>query len=231
MRQLLRAGGNSSHLGGAPNLRIPYIGKLLDRGRVDGRPPKSAFPKVRDWRKVPKVNLLPSRPGGSSPVSLLRLLLMVVLLVEGFFFQDWRGTNGAVAIELESSRIALQGAEQQLAQQRGSADTIRAQLSQLQVQRNNQEREFQEVSAGQIDWAPVIAALFAAETDETSFQSLVASPDGEVILEGLATGADAITALQTKLAEVSGVLDLQSIQSAQRGDQPSFTANFRVRQP
>jgi len=229
VRQLLRAGGSSSHHASAANHRIPYIGKLLERGRADGSTPRTAFPQTREWRKVPKVNLLPPRRGGSSAASLFRLLLMAVLLVEGYFVQDWFRSNDASALELESTKVELQGAERQLADRQGSVDAIRAQLSQLQVQRNNQERQFQEVTAGQIDWATVLAALFAAETPETLFSKVVGTPDGEVTLEGLATGADAITTLQTQLTVGSNVLDLQSIQSAQRGDQPSFTAVFRVR--
>jgi len=228
VRQLLRAGGNSRHLGRTPSYRIPYISKLLDRGRADGRPPGTTYRQVRDWHKVPRVNLLPSQRGGSSIVSQLRLLLMLVLLVEGYFVQDWYRSNAAFALELESTKVELQGAERQLADRQGAVDSIRAQLSQLQVQRNNQEREFQDVTVGRIDWAVVLADLFAAETSETLFSSVVGNPDGEVTLEGSATGENAKTTLQAQLAGGSDVLDLQSIRWAQRGDTPSFTAVFRV---
>ena len=161
--------------------------------------------------------------------SQLRLALLLILLVEGFFIQGWyRGQTEAVQ-EIDSKKVQFQALERNLAGQQQKLDALRTQISQLKVQRSNKLQEFQAITGDNIDWNAVFARLLSAEASGARFLSVVAQPNGELTLEGVGTSPEAPRTLLSQLTAVSDVLDLQSLRWAQDSEPPTFTAIFRVR--
>lgn len=202
--------------------------RRLERVSADALP--SVVPSHdRHWRRVPKVNILPSRRATSPTVSILRAIFLVVLLGEAFFIQGWYREQVDTVKVAEETTPQLQAAELQLSDQQQAVDVLRNELSQLQIRRSSREEEFQAVAVGHIDWSVVLSTLFEAEAVGARFLSVFGDPDGEVTLEGIATGPVTKRTLPTQLTGVSEVLDLQSIRWEQGSDPPAFTAIFRVR--
>ena len=184
----------------------------------------------RHWRRVPKVDILPSSRTIPPTVLILRALFLVILLGEAFLIQGWYRERVDDIRVAEETTPQLQSAELQLSDQQQVVDALRNKLSTLQNRRSSREGELQAVAAGHIDWSVVLVTLFEAEDVGTMFLSVLGDPDGEVTLEGIATGPVAKRTLPTQLTGVSDVLDLQSIVWEPRGDPPAFTAIFRVRE-
>jgi len=200
----------------------------LERGSADVLP-RVVPSSDRQWRRVPKVDILPSRRATSPTASILRVIFLVILLGEAFFIQGWyRERVDAVRVADETTP-QLQTAELQLSDQQQALDALRNELFQLQNRRSSREEEYQAVAAGHIDWSVVLSTLFEAETVGARFLSVFGDDDGEVTLEGIATGPVAMRTLPTQLTGVSHVLDLQSIRWESGSDPPAFTAIFRVR--
>jgi hypothetical protein len=123
----------------------------------------------------------------------------------------------------------LRAAERQLADKQGALSAIRTQISQMQAQAVNQQREVEEVSGEQISWDAVMFALFSAESPGTTFLSVTIRPYGEVNMEGVANQAEAIKTLSSELAQAADVLDFQSIRFTLGSVPPAFSAVFKVR--
>ena len=202
--------------------------RRLERDRTGGLP-RVVPSHDRHWRRVPKVDILPSRRATSPTVSILRAIFLVVLLGEAFFIQNWYRKRVDTVSVAEETTPQLQAAELQLTDQIQAVDVLRNQLFQLQTQRVSREEEFQAVAADHVDWSVVLSTLFEAEAVGARFLSVLGDPDGEVTLEGIATGPVAMRTLPTQLTGVSDVLDLQSIRWELERDPPAFTAIFRVR--
>ena len=183
----------------------------------------------RHWRRVPKIDILPSRRATPPIVSILRALFVVVLLGEVFFIQGWYRERVDAVRVAEETTPQLQAAELELSDQQQAVDVLRAQLSQLQDRRRSRQQKFQAVAAGHIDWSVVLSTLFEAEAVGASFLSVIGDPDGEVTLEGIATDPVAERTLPAQLTGISEVLDLQSIRWKPGSDPRAFTAIFRVR--
>ena len=161
--------------------------------------------------------------------SQLRLALLLILLVEGFFIQGWyRGQTEDVQ-EIDSKKAQFQTVERNLASQQQRLDTLRTQISQLKVQRSSKLQEFQAITGDNIDWNAVFTRLLSVEASGARFLSVVAQPNGDLTLEGIGISPDAPRTLLSQLTSVSDVLDLQSLRWTQDNDPPSFTAIFRVR--
>ena len=107
---------------------------------------------------------------------------------------------------------------------------IRTQISQLQVQSLNRQRELEEVSGGQFKWDEVMFALFSVESPGTNFLSVSLRPDGIVNLEGVANDANAITTLPSQLSQISDVLEFQNFRTTPGSVPPAFSVEFKVRQ-
>ena len=229
MRQSVQVRGNATDTGNLHHQRLPYVRRLLDMGRANGRSGGSPASQDRNWRRVPKINILPSKRAAAPATSQIRLVLLVVLLVEAFFIQQWYREVGNSVIQIEETTIQLESVELQLADERQAVTTLRTQLSQLEAQRTVREEEFREVTGGQIDWHSVLGVLFAAEAQGSRFLSVVTSQNGEITLEGVATGPDALRTLPTQLNSVADVLTLQSIRWEAGSNPPTFIAIFRVR--
>ena len=183
----------------------------------------------RLWRRVPKVDILPSRRATSPTASILRAIFVVVLLGEAFFIQGWyRDRVDAVSVA-EETTPQLQSAELLLSDQQQAMDKLRNELSLLQNRRSSREEEYQAVAAGHIDWSVVLSTLFEAEAVGARFLSVFGGPDGEVTLEGIATGQVAMGTQSRQLIGISEVLNLQSLRWEPGSDPPAFTAIFRVR--
>ena len=229
MTQRLRPSGNGSQLGNALLDRFPKIARLFPSGRTNGGYPGIGPGEEGDWRRVPKLNILPSRRSTSASVSQLRAVLLVVLVVQAYFVQGWYREGIESTESIESVSGELRAAERQLADKQGALSAIRTQISQMQAQGVSQQRELQEVSGGQINWNVVMVALFSAEGAGTTFLSVTVRPNGEVSLEGVANEADAIKTLPSQLNQISNVLDFQSIRWTPGSVPPAFSAVFKVR--
>ena len=228
MREVLRIGSNGGNLWNALHHRFPYMRRRLERSSANGF--LGVVPSHdRHWRRVPKVDILPSRRATSPTVSILRAIFLVVLLGEAFFIQGWYRERVDAVRVAEETTPQLQAAELQLSDQQQAVDALRNELSQLQNRRSSREEEYQAVAAAHIDWSVVLSTLFEAEAPGASFLSVFGNPDGEVTLEGIAIGPVAMSTLPTQLTGVSDVLDLQSLRWEPGSDPPAFTAIFRVR--
>ena len=230
MRQGVRVGSNGGDTGVVRHQRLSSVRRLLGIGRADGRSAGSPGSQDRNWRRVPKINILPSNRATAPSTSQIRLVLLVVLLVEAFFIQQWYREVGNSFLQIEDTTGQLESVELQLADELQAVDKLRTQVSQLEAQRKVREDEFREVTGGQIDWHGVLGVLFAAETQGTRFRSVVTSPSGEVTVEGFATGPDALKTLPNQIASVADVLTLQSVETEPGSDPPTFIAVFQVRQ-
>ena len=203
--------------------------RLLDRGRANSGFPGLVPSQDQNWRKVPKVNLLSAQRSTSPTISQARVILLVVLLVEAFFIQDWYRERAGLVQEFEGIEARFGVAKRQLAERRQSVDNIRTQLTQLQNSRSSLEQEYQAVTGGHVEWNSVFTALFNTEAPGTKFLSVIANPEGEVVLEGIALAPDVPKTLPTQLTGMSEVLELQSIRWTPGSDPPAYTAVFRVR--
>ena len=229
MSQKLRAGGNGVHLKDFLQDPVLSVRRLLGGNRSNGGSPGTAPSLDRSWRLVPKINILVSQRTGVISAPQLRLALLLILLVEGFFIQGWyRGQPEAIQ-EIDSKKAQFQTLERNLAGQQQKLDALRTQISQLKVQRANKLQEFQTITGENIDWNAVFSRLLSAESSGARFLSVVAQPSGELTLEGIAISPEAPRTLLSQLTSISDVLDLQSLRWAQDNDPPSFTAIFRVR--
>ena len=229
MSQKLRAGGNGVHLKDFFQDPVLSLRRLLGGNRSNGGSLGTAPSLDRSWRQVPKINILVPQRTGLISASQLRLALLLILLVEGFFIQGWyRGQTEAVQ-EIDSTKTELQALESDLGGRQKGLDALRAQISQLKVQRTNKLKEFQEITGDNIDWDAVFVRLLSAEASGARYLSVIAEPSGDLTLEGIALGPEAASTLPSQLTSVSDVLELQSIRWDQGNDPPSFTAMFRVR--
>ena len=229
MSQKLRAGGNGVHLKDFLQDPVLSLRRLLGGNRSNGGSLGTAPSLDRSWRQVPKINILVSQQTSAISASRLRLALLLILLVEGFFIQGWYRGHTEAFQEIDTKKAQFQTLERNLAGQQQKLDALRTQISQLKVQRDNKQSEFQEITGDNIDWNAVFARLLSAETSGARFLSVVAQPNGELTLEGIAITPEAPRTLLTQLTSVSDVLDLQSLRWVQDNDPPSFTAIFRVR--
>ena len=229
MTQRVRSGGSGSQRGNALLGRFPSIVKLFPSGRANGGYPGIGPGEEGDWRRVPKLNILPSRRKTSSNVSRFRVVLLVVLLVQGYFIQDWLREENESRLVIESVSGELRAAERQLADKQGALSAIRTQISQLQAQDVTRQRELQEVSGQQIKWDGVMVALFSAENPGTTFRSVTIGPDAIVNLEGVANEAGAITALPIQLSQIADVLEFQNFRTEPGSVPPTFSVEFKVR--
>ena len=230
MRQGAQVRSNDGDTGMAHHQRLPYVRRLLESGRANGRSTGLTASRDRNWRRVPKINILPSKRATPPATSLIRLALLVVLLVEAFFIQQWY--KGAIdsSEQIEKKTIAVESAALQLDSERQAVASLQRQLSELQSQRNVLEEEFREVTSGQIDWHVVLGELIAVETQGSRILRIITSPSGEITLEGEATGPDALGTLRTQLTSVADILTLQSMETEPGGNPPTFTVIFQVRQ-
>lgn len=229
MTQRVRSGGNGGQRGNPLLDRFPSIAKLLPGGRANGGYPGIGPGEEGDWRKVPKLDILPSRRSTSSSVVQLRAVLLLVLLLQGYFVQDWLREEQSSRLLIESVSGELRDAERQLEDKQGAENAIRSKIRELQNIGVNQQRELQEVSGGQINWDVVMVALFSAESAGTTFLSVTIRPDGQVNLDGVANDAAAIKTLPSQLTQIADVLDLQSIRWTPGSVPPAFSAVFKVR--
>ena len=199
MSQKLRAGGNGVNLKGFLEDPILTFRRLLGGNRSNGGSLGNAPALDRSWRQVPKINILVSQRTGVISASQLRLALLLILLVEGFFIQGWfRGQTEAV-LEIDSKKAEFQALEGNLAGQQQKLDALRTQINQLKVQRSNKLQEFQTITGDNIDWNSVFARLLSAEASGARFLSVVAQPSGELTLEGIAISPEADRTLPSQL--------------------------------
>lgn len=229
MRQRVQAPSNGGDTGFATHQRFPSVRRLLKMSRANGRLPGAPTAQERNWRNVPKINLLPAKRATAPATSHLRLVLLVILLVEAFFIQQWYREVASSQQQIDETKASVESAELQLADERKATATLRTQLSQLQAQRTLREEEFNAVTGGRIDWHVVLAVLFNAETAGSRFLSVTTTPEGEVTVQGVATAPEALRTLPSQLSGVQNVLNLQSIKWQPGSNPPTFTAVFRVR--
>lgn len=225
----VRSGGHGGKRGNALLDRFPSFAKLFPSGSANGGYPGIGPGEEGDWRRVPKLDILPSRRSTSSNVARLRAVLLLILLVQGYFVQDWLREETDTRLSIESVSGELRAAERQLADKQATDNAIRTQISQLIAKRLKLETELQEIAGEQIEWDEVMFALFSAESTGTTFLSVTIRPDGIVNLEGVANQADAITTLPSQLSQISDVLEFQNFRIVPGSVPPAFSVEFKVR--
>ena len=146
---------------------------------------------------------------------------------------DDRATGSAAQAEQKSGQaLSLQQELQSKAQSKQQGiDDLQGQIDQLKQQRAASEQAYRLISGNNIDWYTAMDSLFfGADTLEVIYQSVSATPEGTVFLEGQAPAEGALARLPSQLNALSDDLDFQSIQSDPTSIPPSFSATFQVRQ-
>ena len=154
--------------------------------------------------------------------------MIVVLGV--YLILDQRGTKSDLDDQAEKNSGQLRALQRELQTRQQGIDGIRNQINELQQQREADAQAFRLISGNNIDWYTALDSLFEAETLDVIYQSVSATPEGQVFLGGQAPAEGSLARLPSQLNALSDVLDFQSIQSDSSSDPPSFNATFRVRQ-
>ena len=152
------------------------------------------------------------------------LLLGAAYLVQGEYQEK-------VDIEagVEDMKGRLQVLKAQVATQRQSVEPLQSQRSRLKQQLEARETASQQLIGSRIDWHVPLETLFNSLSSGVKLNSVIALPDGQLIVEGVATAPGSITTLPEHLSSLSPALDFQGIRWAPGREPPEFTATFLVR--
>ena len=184
----------------------------------------------REWRRVPKINVL-VRQRRTLPKNLLvrgflvLLLLGLAYVVQGKYQDKLDIENG-----VEDIRVRLQDLQRQVAVVQQSVEPLQAQRNQLKQQLEARETASQRIIGGQIDWHGAFETLFDFHGSGVMLESVDAQPGGKLLMVGVATESSSMATLPEQLSTLSEALDFQGIRWTPESDPPGFSATFLVRQ-
>ena len=182
-----------------------------------------------DWRRVPKINLLPTiRRTATAKLVILGLIL--VLAIEGIValtvFNDLSGTRDDTA----QTSLALSGAERRLTFIETEIQDLHSQIDQLRRGSGTSEDAFTAIDAKRVDWGASIAGIFGAQIPGVRFELVVTDTStGKVILSGTADDVAGVVGFQAQLAQASNLILLESLRWEEGEASLSFSADLSVR--
>lgn len=209
---------------------------------------RSAKPVARGltgqhWRRVPNINLLPSRRRAPGKTLMVRGLLVLILLVAAFQVQARYRDKAAAAHGIETTKTRLQAIQREkttveeaiqreVTPVQQELEPLRTQMSQLQQQREARKQAnqvYQGITSGLERWHSALPALFGPEAPGVRFESVTTQAGGEVVIKGVVTEREAVAKLQTQFRDMASTLDLQGIEWKAGSAAFTFTAAFKVR--
>jgi hypothetical protein len=209
---------------------LRFVRRLIEGGALNHRPPARGGVQERYWRRVPKVDVLPSRQVKFSGSLVARGLLVLVLVIGVFLAQKEYRDRLDLDSAKEAKTAQLASLQRQLADKRQEVDPVRGEIAKLKGQLTGAEQAYRQATAGHIDWYVAIEALLlSTETSGVRFSSVTTKPGGDVTLVGQATDPLTVATLPKQLQDISNAIELQGIQWKPGSNPPEFTAVFKVR--
>ena len=204
----------------------------LLRGYLSGNRGSAKFGLLgNEWRRVPKIDLLP--PKGRGPIGTLLVVAMVLLLaVEAVLLWNLLSALSDAQAPKDQRARALLTVERQLATAETEVQRLNAEKDQLQRGRGNVDEAQEELASAHMDWGTVLTAIFEAEIPGILFDSVITAPGaGGVGVVGTAENIEAIVSFQARIGDRADILDLQNLQWKEVDASLSFSAEFTVRRP
>jgi len=180
------------------------------------------------WQRVPTINLLAIRPKSNRSLLLLRTGLASLVVVAGALLLALPQARAASQQDLTIAKESLATAQSQLATEKKELQGFRDQVGELRQQLEAAQQVYQQVTAESVDWGAGLKALFQVKVSGVRFASVVAEPEGQVELTGVATDTQSIAKLQTLLQHSGNPFELRSIQWEEVGNSISFTASVKL---
>jgi Tfp pilus assembly protein PilO len=141
-----------------------------------------------------------------------RVLLVLVLVAEGYLIQN---LYGAKAVEVESvgkAREQLQALQKELKAEQDKVKELEAQLTKLKEQRQAEQETYLQLTGNRVDWPGALSALLWASTAGVSIQSLEGKPGGELRLVAEASDARTFADFQARVRQLRHIVSMQSVE-------------------
>ena len=181
-----------------------------------------------DWRRVPKINLLPKT--GRTPTARLVIgALILVLVIEGIVALTMSTGLSSTRDDTEQTRLALAGAERQLTFIETEIQGLHSQIDQLRRGSGTSADVHAAIDAKRVDWGASIAGMFSAQVPGVRFESVVAdTPAGKVMISGTADNVAGVVGFQAQLGQASDLVVLESLRWEEGEESLSFSADLSV---
>lgn len=184
----------------------------------------------RQWRRVPRISVVPAQRRTGFPPSLVALA--VVLLVELFLVQSYYRGIQTLTDDVEAATVSLD----QVAEELGSEETavgdleikiaaVEEKMAQVSARRQQIADSRKELEAPRTDWALALRLLLDADGPDVNVTKLVVDPAGSIELTGSFSTPTSFVRFQEHMNGVSDVLELGSLKQ----DGPDFTASIGVK--
>ena len=182
-----------------------------------------------DWRRVPKINLLP-RIGRTSTAKLVIVGLILVLVIEGIVALTMSAGLSGIQDDTEQTNLALAGAERQLTFIETEIQDLHSQIDQLRRGSGTSEDAFTAINAKRVDWGASIAGMFGAQVPGVRFELVVTDTStGKMIISGTADDVAGVVGFQAQLAQASNLVLLESLRWEEGEASLSFSADLSVK--
>lgn len=187
-----------------------------------------------DYRRVPKVSLLPAERGPLLSRLGIALLLITVALAPVLQcqyggFTDAEGQATVAQAELARLERLISSEEGGVFDDNQALSDIEQELETLSDRREQFLRSLELLAASQIDWEPPLSAVLGSDSTEVTLVKVTAKPDGAIDVVGSATGVAAMGRFQDHMRTVDDVVILRKL-SWEPGDAGLVsTANIDVR--
>ena len=187
-----------------------------------------------DWRRVPRVSLLPEeRPSILTP---LVLALLAVLIIEAagdlYLYRDLSSQEDLVdaaqaVLDTEFGRVdAVEVTIADLEERLGLVDQ---QLSELAARRELVSQTASDLDSARLDWSSAMTALFGAAGTEIKLARVVTDLSGEMRVVRTMSGVDAVGKFHDHMSQVDQTLNLRNLQ-VEAGDKALvFNADIEIR--
>lgn len=202
------------------------VTRLLSRARWGAA---RGGPQGGDWRRVPKINLLPGRRAGLTKSHLIGALVAVLVIAAVFLFNTYMGLSSAQD-QTERNRQALQAATKKLSVIEEELQNLITKKADLEQKRKADEQAILAATSEQIDWGASLSALLSTQGPGVRFEAITTKPDSRAVeVAGVATDVNAMVVFQSYVANVSDLLDLQSLRWQEGDSSLNFVASFMAR--
>ena len=208
---------------------VRSVRRMVEGGRSSGDATGLAHSTDRQWRQVPKINVLVRQRRTPPKHLLLRGLLVLLLLGVAYAVQEKYREKMDVEAGVEDMTVRLQGLQGQVAAVQRSVEPLQAQRNQLKQQLEARELASQQIIGGQINWHGAFETLFDIHGSGVILGAVEAQPGGRLLVVGVATESNSMATLPERLSFISDQLDFQGIRWTLESEPPEFSATFLVR--
>ena len=181
-----------------------------------------------DWRRVPRINLLP-RTGRTPTAKLVIVGLILFLVIEGIVALSMSTGVSGTRDDTEQTRLALAGAERRLTFIETEIQDLHSQIDQLRRGSGTSEDAVSAIDAKRVDWGASIAGMFVAQIPGVRFESVVTEPStGKIAILGTADDVAGVVGFQAQLGQASNLVLLESLRWEEGEESLSFSADLSV---